>query len=539
MVVNSQTNGDIVQQQVIGIVCAVPIILLAVAGNGGVFCALLFGNRNRARSVCDTIGMNMCAAGLLLGLVMMPLAAALEFNITWALDNTVCFLWRMINSQCHVAFILLFLYMAMDRTMLTIDPTRYTRRWLYKHRLGIVFAIWVLSIGLSYGLTQLKPDDETGSGCPDNQMENSCSRQPIGEAALSAVWVDLLVRMFPMIAIMCLYWTIQILLMRRRRQVMVYPFTPTQNVQDNQLTSTANTLAITVSPSTNILTDPSTPAQNVQDNASTTVSTPSTPSPNAQVWTTKDTQAIQTVAILVGLCLVIEIPSFILRASTAWRGACLSPITHTLLFWLSHVGPVAFPVVLICLNDDVRQDIKGFAGKIFSCQLVQTTSDSDAVRRCTMTSLNEQSVPATNTRIRMSKYLSTTDDLPGTVDSYHQEPNRDNHAPAITMVHRGSVDLRRRLSGTFGTVTGRNYQSIGEDEHLAAVTVHQEPDIDDDDDVVPAANMLHRGSVDLMRRLSGVVERVRRWTVHTGPPGQFDYIEMEQDKPTKMSTVSY
>jgi hypothetical protein len=174
----------------------------------------------------------------------MPPAPVLEFDKPRTLDYTGCLLWRTANIQGHIAFILLFLYMAVDRVLFTIDQSRYKHRWMCKKVWNIVFALWVTSIALSCGLSKLQDSPlitESGPGCNDNNMEKSCSTRSNGEAAMRAAGIDVFMWVLPMLAVLCLYWAAQILLMKRRRQVMDIPFTTSPTVQDNAPTSTSNT----------------------------------------------------------------------------------------------------------------------------------------------------------------------------------------------------------------------------------------------------------------------------------------------------------
>lgn len=302
---------------ILGIVLSL-IILLTIVGNVLVCLAVCASRRLRCLTNCFIVSLAM--TDLLLGLLVLPFSALLQFNEEWPLGPLFCNFYISMDVLLCTASILTLLAISVDRYLAVTLPLRYASVVL-PWRVAVAMAsVWTVSVAVSFLPIQMGWN--TINGTVQNYGTLASDRKCRFELNRPYVLtVSILTFYLPLVA-MC--WTyLQILRIAR--------------AQARRIISTRPTCII---------------SYNCRNNPpiSTTVIS------SVTAVALREHKATVTLAAVIGAFVVCWLPYFILFTVLGVKGhpdPSIEP-EYPIVLWLGYVNSALNPILYGALNRDFR-----------------------------------------------------------------------------------------------------------------------------------------------------------------------------------------
>ncbi|XP_028322781.1 histamine receptor H2b [Gouania willdenowi] len=127
----------------------VSLIILTIGGN--VLVCLAVGLSRRLWRIGNCFVVSLAVTDLLLGLLVMPLSAAVELRSgKWAFGGTLCNIYVSLDVMLCTSSILNLLAISVDRYLTISAPLRHSRRVTRLKVTLTIIAIWALSLAVSF-----------------------------------------------------------------------------------------------------------------------------------------------------------------------------------------------------------------------------------------------------------------------------------------------------------------------------------------------------------------------------------------------------
>lgn len=127
----------------------VSFIILTIGGN--VLVCLAVGLSRRLWRIANCFVVSLAVTDLLLGLLVLPLSATVELRSgKWPLGGALCNIYISLDVMLCTSSIMTLLAISVDRYLAISAPLSYSRRVTPRRVALVIFAIWTLSLAMSF-----------------------------------------------------------------------------------------------------------------------------------------------------------------------------------------------------------------------------------------------------------------------------------------------------------------------------------------------------------------------------------------------------
>ncbi|KAM4555818.1 histamine receptor H2a isoform 1-T2 [Odontesthes bonariensis] len=294
------------------------LILLTVGGNVLVCLAVCASRRLRCITNCFIV--SLAVTDLLLGLLVLPFSALLQFNDDWPLGPVFCNFYICMDVMLCTASILTLLAISVDRYLAVTMPLRYASLVLPWKVAVAMASVWTVSVAVSFLPIQMGWN--TVNGTVQNRGPMAAERRCRFELNRPYVLTDSLLTFFLPLVAMC--WTyLQILRIARAQAKRIVSTRPTCVTSYNSRNNPPTCTTLVCSASAVAL---------------------------------REHKATVTLAVVIGAFVVCWLPYFILFTMLGLKehpDPSLVP-EFSFVLWLGYANSALNPILYGALNRDFR-----------------------------------------------------------------------------------------------------------------------------------------------------------------------------------------
>ncbi|CAH1258568.1 ADRA1A [Branchiostoma lanceolatum] len=320
------------------------ICILTIAGN--VFVVLAVCLERSLRTNIGYFYINLAAADLLLGCLVLPFSVARELLNYWPFGEALCDLWAAVDVLCCTASIFSLCIISLDRYIGVTRPLHHNMIVTKRRVVLILFAVWATSAAISVGPL-------FGWKQPTSYQNMQCNINGSPSYIIFSVVGSFYV---PAFIVLYVYRQVYRAAVRETSKLMI-----TLKAQEDRSSASVESVRIHRGKAS-VTTDLRPPP-------------PTRPSPNSSKPRlakealssvknrfekfTKEKKAAKTVGIIVGVFLVCWLPFFVMYPIDSMI-AKVPELLITMAFWLGYCNSFLNPIIYACSNGHFRRAFRRF-----------------------------------------------------------------------------------------------------------------------------------------------------------------------------------
>ena len=311
-------EAHLAETVIVGIILGL-LICFTLIGNGLVVMAV--ATFQRLRSVTNMFITSLAIADITVALLVMPFSLLFELYGQWHFGWVFCYFWISCDVTCCTASILHLCVISLDRYLAITQPLTYKTQMPKRRAVTMICGVWCCSIAISFVPIFMGWFSDGNDHCIDS---TDCGLHNVNKiyaviSSSTSFFVPLVVMVFA--------------------YVKIFRIARCQAREIKKLESSL-----------------------VLNDSSLNSSKDKTKKRTRRL--SRDTKAIKTLGILMGLFIICWLPFFIMYVMVPFCPSCAPP-PHivSLITWLGYINSFINPCVYAFLNRDFRMAF----GKILSC----------------------------------------------------------------------------------------------------------------------------------------------------------------------------
>ncbi|XP_019644435.1 PREDICTED: LOW QUALITY PROTEIN: alpha-1A adrenergic receptor-like [Branchiostoma belcheri] len=319
------------------------ICILTIAGNVLVVLAVCL-----ERSLRTNIGyfyINLAAADLLLGCLVLPFSATRELLNYWPFGEALCELWAAVDVLCCTASIFSLCVISLDRYIGVTRPLHHNMIVTKRRVVLILFAVWATSAAISVGPL-------FGWKHPKSYQNMQCNINSSPSYIIFSVVGSFYV---PAFVVLYVYRQVYRAAVRETSKLMI-----TLKAQEDRNQTPVESVRIHRGKASVTAEKRLSPPRLSPNSSKPRMAREALSSVKNRIEKfTKEKKAAKTVGIIVGVFLVCWLPFFVMYPIDSMI-AKVPELLITMAFWLGYCNSFLNPIIYACSNGHFRRAFRRF-----------------------------------------------------------------------------------------------------------------------------------------------------------------------------------